>query len=252
MDDLSGVPPTHLDECDPLAVIMTLLLAASSGASRPGGIAGHLLNIHGTIAYLAVGILVFAEVALMLGFFIPGETAAVVGGALAGLGRVNLVAVMVVVVACAVAGDCLGFQIGRWAGPWLLDHRPLKGRRSVDSTVDFLDHYGGPAVFLGRFVPFVRAIVPGLAGMSDIGWRTFLFWNVLGGTIWGVAYTLLGYVAGVSFTQVLRQVGLWALAVVGVVVLVAVVFHLLRMRRLRRREPRPAGDPAEVGQTPVG
>ncbi len=78
-----------------------------------------------------------------------------------------------------------------------------------------LERYGGPAVFLGRFVAFARAVIPGLAGMSGLHYRTFLFYNAIGGLIWGVGYTLLGYVVGVSFARILESVGLWSLAVVA-------------------------------------
>ena len=215
--------------------MITVLAAASGSASHPGGIAGHLLNFGGPAAYALIGFLAFAEAGLMVGFFIPGETAVVIGGVLAGLGKVNLGVMIVVVVVCAVAGDSVGFEVGKKAGPWLTTHRPLQGNSAVRSTLGLLERYGGPAVFLGRFIAFARAIIPGLAGMSGLRYRTFLFWNVLGGICWGVGYTMLGYVVGVSFQRVLTEVGLWSLLVVGVVVVAAVVFEVRRRRRQRAR-----------------
>jgi len=204
-------------------------------ATKPGGITGHLLNFHGTEAYALIGFLAFAEAALMVGFFIPGETAVVIGGVLAGLGRVNLGVMMVVVVVCAIVGDSVGFEVGKKAGPWLVTHRPLRGNSGVRYTLGLLEKYGGPAVFLGRFIAFARAIIPGLAGMSGLRYRTFLAWNVLGGILWGVGYTLLGYVVGLSFQRILSQIGLWSVAVVAVVVAGVVVFELRRRRREKRR-----------------
>ena len=209
------------------------LLAASSSA--PSGITGHLLNFSGPAAYALIGFLAFAEAALMVGFFIPGETAVVIGGVLAGLGRVNLGVMIAVVVVCAIVGDSVGFEVGRKAGPWLTTHRPLKGNSAVKYTLGLLERYGGPAVFLGRFIAFARAVIPGLAGMSGLRYRTFLFWNVLGGICWGVGYTLLGYVVGLSFERILTQIGLWSLAVVGVLVVGVVVFEVRRRRRERAR-----------------
>jgi membrane protein DedA with SNARE-associated domain len=98
-----------------------------------------------------------------------------------------------------------------------------------------LEKYGGPAVFLGRFIAFARAIIPGLAGMSGLRYRTFLFWNLLGGIVWGVGYTLLGYVVGRSFQRILTQIGLWSVGVVGVLVVGVVVFEVRRRRRDHRR-----------------
>jgi len=235
VDDLPGVPAAHLDERDPDPVTAQVLLTAAANASGPGGITGRLLHFNGTAAYAVIGFLAFAEAAFMLGFVVPGETAVVIGGVLAGLGRVNLAVMIVVVVLCAVVGDSVGFEVGKKAGPWLLERRPLKGNTAVRYTLGILDRYGGPAVFLGRFTAFARAVIPGLAGMSGLRYRTFLFWNVLGGIAWGVAYTLLGYVVGVSFEHVLSQIGLWSLAVLAVVVSGVVVFEVRRRRQERAR-----------------
>ena len=245
MDDLPGVPAPDMDQRDARPVTAVSLLAATSSSSSSGGITGWLLHFNGTLAYVVVGFLAFAEAALMVGFFVPGETAVVIGGVLAGLGRVNLGVMMVVVVVCAVVGDSVGFEVGKKAGPWLLqrsppffwrDERPkLQDTTAIKYTLGLLEHYGGPAVFLGRFIAFARAVIPGLAGMSGLRYRTFLFWNLLGGIAWGVGYTLLGYVVGISFEHVLSQIGLWSLAVVAVLVAGVVVLEVRRRHRERDR-----------------
>ncbi len=225
-----------------VVLFATALLAASSGSS-PGGVEGWLLQFRGVPAYALVGALAFGEAALMVGFFIPGETAVVAGGVLAGLGRVNLEVMIAVVVLCAVAGDSVGYEVGRLFGPWILERRPLKDRSAVVRTMGMLERYGGPAVFLGRFVAFARAIIPGLAGMSGLRYPTFLFFNALGGLVWGVGYTLLGYAVGVSFGHLLTSIGLYSLAFVGAVILIAVGIHLYLRRRRRRAEV--VQDPAQ-------
>ena len=221
------------------------VLLAAANSSQPGGITGWLLHFNGTWAYVIVGALAFAEAAFMVGFFFPGETAVVVGGVLAGLGRVNLGVMIVVVVLSAVIGDSVGYEVGKKAGPWLLKRRPptfwrperptLEETSAVKYTLGLLDTYGGPAVFLGRFIAFARVVIPGLAGMSGLRYRTFLFWNVLGGICGGVGYTVLGYVVGVSFAHVLSQIGLWSLAVVAVIVAVVATIEVRRRRKERRR-----------------
>ncbi len=218
------------------------LLAAGSGASQPGGVTGWLLHFHGPVIYVLVGALAFAEAALMVGFFIPGETAVVIGGVLAGLHRANLGVMLVVVVLCAIVGDSVGYEVGKVSGPWLLDRRPLRGSSGVRRTMGLLERYGGPAVFLGRFVAFARAIIPGLAGMSGLRYRTFLPYNALGGLVWGVGYTLLGFFVGLSFQRILTSVGTWSLAVVAAVIVLAVGVHLVRRRRERRRIAAELGD----------
>jgi membrane protein DedA with SNARE-associated domain len=104
-----------------------------------------------------------------------------------------------------------------------------------------LERYGGPAVFLGRFVAFARALIPGLAGMSGLRYRTFLFYNAAGGIIWGVGYTLLGFVVGLSFEHILSVVGRWSILVVAVLLIGITVVHVIRKRRAPKR---PAAGPA--------
>ncbi len=233
---------------------MILVTAVAQHLDATGGVSGWLLHFHGTAAYAVVGFLVFAEAALLVGFFIPGETAAVVGGVLAGLHQVDLEAMMAVVVVCAIVGDSVGFEVGKRSGPWLLERPPLKGRTGVRRTMAMLERYGGPAVFLGRFVAFARAIIPGLAGMSGLRYRVFLFYNACGGLVWGVGYTLLGFIVGVSFGHILSTIGLWSIAVVAAVVVVAVGVGVVVKRRQRGRtaiEAEDAGRP-EVGTVGSG
>ena len=225
----------------------TLLLAATSTSSDPGGITGWLLHVNGTWAYVVIGFLAFAESAFMIGFFFPGETAIVVGGVLAGLGRLNLGVIIAVVVICAVAGDSVGYEVGKLSGPWLLERRPLKGRSGVTYALSLLERYGGPAVFIGRFITFVRVVIPGLAGMSGLRYRTFLFWNVLGGLCWGVGYTVLGYVVGISIEHLLSQIGLWFAVVIAVVGAGLVVVGVRRRRKERRRIALEFGDGTDGG-----
>ena len=174
----------------------------------------------------------------------------VIGGVLAGLGAVNLEVMMAVVVVCAIVGR-LGRVRGGEAGraPASSSAVPSRGTPAVRRTMAMLEHYGGPAVFLGRFVAFARALIPGLAGMSGLRYRVFLFYNAIGGLIWGVGYTLLGYVVGLSFERILSEVGLWSLAGVALIVVVAVVVRQVLKRRERRRlavEFADRGMPASV------
>ncbi|MGH9080512.1 MAG: DedA family protein, partial [Acidimicrobiales bacterium] len=200
-------------------------------------------------AYAIVGFLAFAEAALMVGFFIPGETAVVIGGVLAGLHAVNLGVMMAVVVVCAIVGDSVGFEVGKRSGPWLLERRPLKGNVAVRRTMAMLEHYGGPAVFFGRFVAFARAIIPGLAGMSGLRYPVFLLFNAIGGVVWGIGYTLLGFVVGLSFQRILSEAGVWSIAVVAGVVVVAVAVRWTLKRRDRKRRAAERGDDEPSGPT---
>ena len=223
---------------------MSSVLVHVTTGSITGSITHWLLHFHGGLAYTLVGVLVFAEAALLVGFFLPGETAAVVGGVLAGAGSVNLEAMMTVVVFSAILGDSVGYLVGQTAGPWLLERRPLRGRAAVQRTKDLLERRGGPAVFIGRFVTFARAVIPGLAGMSGLRYRTFLAYNALGGLLWGVGYTLLGYLVGRSFTRIVSDLSTASLVLIGVAALAVVVYVLFRRRSQRREAESAPGSPA--------
>lgn len=117
-----------------------------------------------------------------MGFVIPGETAAVLGGVIASQGRVHLWLMIVLVVVAAVVGDTVGYEIGRHVGPRILQLRVLdKRRRRLNDAQDFLRRRGGWAVFLGRFVAFFRAVMPALAGTSRMPYLRFLAFNAAGG-----------------------------------------------------------------------
>jgi membrane-associated protein len=192
-----------------------------------------LLSLHGWPAYLLVGALVFAEAAIMLGFVFPGETAAILGGVLASTGGVDLTGIVTVVVLCAIAGDSVGYAVGERWGRRLLQLGPLRKRqRGLDAALDQLNRRGAVAVFVARFSAFLRAVVPGLAGMSSMHYRVFLAANALGGLCWGVLYCLLGYFVG---QRVEKATGIASDVVLGLIV-VAVVVLLVRHRRRVKEE----------------
>ena len=181
---------------------------------------------------LVVGLVVFAEDALFVGFVLPGESVAILGGVAAHQGHVRLWEVMTVVVVAAVVGDTVGFEVGRHFGPRILSARILERRRArLDSARDFLARRGGWAVFLGRWTAFFRAVMPALAGTSGMPYRTFATYNVLGGVLWGCTVVTAGYLAGSSYAAVEKAIGRDSALVVVVVVLVALLVWHLRRRR---------------------
>ncbi len=200
-----------------------------------------LLSLHGWPAYALIGVLVFAEDAVMLGFVFPGETAAILGGVLASKGGVSLGGILAVVVVCAIVGDSVGYAIGdRW-GHQLLRLGPLRSRqKGIAAALDQLSRRGALAVFVGRFSAFLRAVVPGLSGMSKMRYRIFLPANALGGICWGFLYVLLGYFVGERVEKVSGIASDIVLALIVLVVAVLVVRH-------RRNEKRDVLGPAESG-----
>ncbi|MFR9799798.1 DedA family protein [Streptomyces sp. MS06] len=200
-----------------------------------------LTRLPGPTVYAVVAALVFAEDALFFGFVLPGETAVVVGGVLARQGTVDPWWLAAVVVLAAIAGDSVGYEVGRRFGPPLLRARPLRRHAErVEGARDLIRRRGPVAVFLGRFVAFLRALVPALAGVSHLRYGRFLLFNALGGLVWGVGYVFLGYAAGAAYQRVESLVGR------GIAVLLAVlVVGALAVRHFRRhrRDEAPPGAP---------
>lgn len=204
-----------------------------------------LLNLSPALAFTLVACLVFAEDAVFVGFVIPGETAAVLGGVIASRGEVPLWGMAAVVVAAAIAGDTVGYEIGKHVGPRLLDFRLMRRRRrGLAKARAFLRRRGGSAVFLGRFVAFFRAVMPALAGASRMHYPKFLAFNAAGGLVWGTGFVLLGFFAGNSYDAVAKVAGRDITAVVAALGLLGLVVWRLRRGRRARREPAEHSDAA--------
>jgi membrane-associated protein len=188
-----------------------------------------------------VGLVVFAEDALFVGFVLPGETAALLGGVAASRGHVSVVAVAVVVVAAAIVGDSVGYEVGRQVGARVLAlHIFDKRRARLDAARDFLARRGGSAVFLGRWVAFFRAVMPALAGTTKMRYLKFLGYNAAGGIVWGVVVVLVGYLAGNAYAQVASYLGTGAAVVVAAIVIIAAVVWRVRKHR-SQPAPHPTG-----------
>lgn len=191
-----------------------------------------LLSVAPIWVFLIVFLLVFLEDAIFVGFVIPGETAAVIGGVAASQDHVNVAYMCAVVVAAAVIGDSVGFEIGKHFGPRLLALKMLDKRRAkLDQARDLLARKGGSAVFLGRFVAFFRAVMPALAGMSRMPYPKFLTFNAIGGLVWGIGFVMLGFVAGNSYEKIAKTVGTSATLIVVAVVIVGVIVWRMRAHR---------------------
>src|SRR6266516_4777518 len=183
--------------------------------------------------------LVFAfpalEASAFVGFVFPGEIAVILGGVVASQGRVPLWAVIAAAVSGAIIGDSVGYLIGRRWGTQLL-HGTL-GRLPIirndldehlDSARAYVQRRKGSAVFFGRFTAALRVLVPGLAGMSDVHYPSFLLYNVAGGALWGTGFAVLGYLAGASYKHVEKIAGRVGLALLALIVVGLVASPLLR------------------------
>lgn len=151
-----------------------------------------------TGSYLGVAVVVFAESGLLVGILFPGDSLLFAAGLLSSTGFLSIVPLTAIVVAAAIAGDSVGYWFGARFGPKLFaraDARYFK-QEYVERTERFYEKYGGRAVVLARFVPIVRTLAPVLAGMGSMKYSTFFSYNALGGCLWGIGMTSLGYFLG--------------------------------------------------------
>lgn len=175
--------------------------------------------------------IVFLEVAGLP--FVPGEAALIAAGALASQGHGNIVAIIAVAIAAAVLGALCGYGVGHRWGRELLSRWPWferVSRKGVERSQEFFDQHGSKAVFLGRFVPVLRATIGWMAGVARMPFGRFLVWNVAGAVAWGLLIGLLAYYLGQAVVAAIeRDLGI-GIGVIAAIVLALVGIHLLRRR----------------------
>jgi membrane-associated protein len=187
-----------------------------------------LLEAVGTAGLFAI---VFAESGILAGFFLPGDSLLFTAGLLASKGILNLPVVLVGCFLAAVAGDQVGYLFGRRVGPALF-RRPnsrLFHQRNLERAHAYFDQYGPKTVVMARFLPVVRTFAPVLAGVARMEYRVFVTYNLVGGLLWSVGVTMLGYVLGSSIPDIDRYL-LPAVLVIVAVSFVPVIREVLKMR----------------------
>jgi undecaprenyl-diphosphatase len=203
--------------------------------SLVAGVTDRILSLPGWLVLLLVFAFPALEASAFVGFVFPGEIAVILGGVAASRGTVPLWAVIAAAVAGAIIGDSVGYLVGRRWGTHLL-HGTL-GRlpvirthldKHLDSARAYVQRRKGSAVFFGRFTAALRVLVPGLAGISEVHYPTFLVYNVAGGALWGSGFAVLGYLAGASYHRVEHIAGQAGLVLLGLIVAGLIAARLLR------------------------
>jgi membrane-associated protein len=192
-----------------------------------------LIETFGTIGLLVT---IFAESSLI--FFLPGDTLLFTAGLLASQGKLNIVVVLLGSFVAAVAGNQVAYAVGNRLGPSLFKpgSRLFKAEY-VERANEYFDKFGSRTIVLARFVPAVRTFAPILAGIGTMRYRTFVTYNVLGGLLWAIGVTPLGYTLG----KTVHGIDKYLLPVIIVIAALSAIPVVLEFRRSRRPTSRPGG-----------
>jgi membrane-associated protein len=187
-----------------------------------------------------LGLIVFAESGLLVGFFLPGDSLLFIAGFLASDAGGNVLPplplVLLVAFVTAVVGDQVGYIFGKKVGPALFDKPDSRifKQKYVEKAHGFFERHGAKTIVLARFVPIVRTFITVMAGVGTMSFRRFMIYSALGGVLWAVGVTLLGYYLG-SIPFVKNNVEVMILAFVAIAI-VPVAVEYLRERAARKLE----------------
>lgn len=215
-----------------LLVAAGALIAVVSTVGIDGAVE-RILTLPRWLVLTVVFLLPALEAAAFVGVVFPGEIAVLLGGVAASRGTVSLAEVLVAAAVGAVAGDQVGYFVGRKYGEELLRRIPdrLLDEDKLQAARSFIRRLGAKGVILGRWTAALRALVPGLSGMAHMHYTRFLIANVIGGVLWAVVVGVVGYEAGDQWPKVQSAVGNASYVVLAVVVVALAAAYLVRRRR---------------------
>lgn len=183
---------------------------------------------------LAIVLIVFIESGLLVGFFLPGDTLLFGAGLAASQGQFSIFWLITLVIIAAVAGDNVGYGIGRRLGPRLFKKKDsiLFRHEHLARAEKFYKRHGGKTIILARFTPIVRTFAPVVAGASKMPRARFFSFNIIGGVAWGAGMPLLGYWVGNKIPGLDKYIEIVLLGVVVVSIALG-LFHILKDKDTR-------------------
>jgi membrane-associated protein len=194
-----------------------------------------VVSQYGVWVYALLFAIIFVETGLVIMPFLPGDSLLFVCGALAAVGGLSLPLLIALLIAAAVLGDALNYSIGRRIGPrvWTFEQSRWFNRKAFERANAFYEKHGAITIIVARFLPFVRTFAPFVAGVAAMSYPKFALYNVVGGVIWVVSLTGLGYLIG-NLPWVKAHFSWVALALIVVPALPAII-ELARHTVFKRR-----------------
>jgi membrane-associated protein len=199
-----------------------------------------LVQNYGLWIYAILFAIIFCETGLVVMPFLPGDSLLFIAGAIAAAGGMNVHLLVILLIVAAVLGDAVNYHVGRWLGPRMFrdDSARFLKRSHLEKAHEFYEKWGGVAIIMARFAPFLRTYVPFVAGMSRMTYAKFALYNVTGGILWVGLVTYLGYFFG-NIPWVKSNQGLVSIGIIAVS-LIPVLIGLIKARQEKRVGARSA------------
>lgn len=158
---------------------------------------GQLIQTYGVATYAILFIIIFVETGLVIMPFLPGDSLLFAAGAFAALGALNIFSLLGLLILAAFLGDTVNYWIGHFFGEQLIANPRIPiNKEHIEKTQKFFDKHGGKTIILARFVPIVRTFAPFVAGIGKMSYKHFISYNIIGGVLWVMLFTLAGFFFG--------------------------------------------------------
>ena len=192
-----------------------------------------ILPLIKTIGIIGVFLFIFAESGLFFGFFLPGDSLLFSAGILASAGYFNVAFLFLGSFLMAILGDSFGYYFGKKIGPKIFSKPDsfFWSKNNLDKTAKFFERHGDKAITLARFVPIVRTFIPIMAGVGQMKYKNFIFWNILGGMFWTGLMTFGGYFLG----GYIKNVDKYILPIVLVIIFISIIPILVQILKRNKK-----------------
>lgn len=188
-----------------------------------------LITLIKSVGYVGIFAIVFAESGILIGAFLPGDSLLFTAGFLASQNFLNIWILIPTLFIAAVLGDNVGYAFGRKVGPKIFKKKDslLFHQDNLIKAEMFYEKHGPITVMLARWMPFIRTFAPIVAGVGKMNYKTFFFYNVLGGFIWTASLPLAGYYLG----QFIPDIDKYLLPIIGAIIFISAlppIYHIIK------------------------
>ena len=190
-----------------------------------------LISSGGLIGVTAI---IFAETGLLVGFFFPGDSLLFTAGFLASQQYLDIRLLVPLLIVGSIAGNMVGYAFGKRVGPRIFSREDslLFHKQHLEKAQTFFAQHGGRAIFFARFFPIIRTFTPILAGVGGMNYKTFQFYNIVGGVVWVTGLTMLGYILG----NAIPDIDKYLLPIIGGIVFISLLPGLVHLVLERRKK----------------